>query len=374
MASDILDSILSSKSNVSAGLQKVCNFIGKHGLAVCGPDGKCLVGTPTGLAQVGALKPATELMEKAISGDKQAKGYIARMKQKADAGDPRARGTMGVLDVTAMALRQDQDFGWPQYHGDFATQFMPGFERHDWDTMASPSYEGVDWADNRGEYDEVEFGVTDQNLPSQYVTYGAGAGVTTVIDASGKRRNFKSLAAAKNWVSKNPGSRVVSTMRSQGERPGQARGAAQKTNRQFASQQQIQSAINRVPPTQRQSLVSRIQQQQQVNMQQGMIPGGAMGQPIYPGQPGYPYPQGSQQYGQPFYMPGAQGYAPGYGPQGYGQPMGMYGVNPAVYGGPIASAEDFADDGTFYEEPAPGDVSFDNEGADSTEQTAAAMP
>ena len=104
MSADILDSILNPRARVSTGLQKVIDFVSKNRLAY-DVGGKCVVGTTCGIAHVGALKPATELMQRAMCGDPKAKEWVALFKTKADAGDPWAQKVMGLLDVAAIALR-----------------------------------------------------------------------------------------------------------------------------------------------------------------------------------------------------------------------------------------------------------------------------
>jgi hypothetical protein len=147
---------------------------------------------------------------------------------------------------------------------------------------------------------------------------------TTVIQKNGKPKTFGSLAAAKAWMAKSPGSRLAG----QGGGSAQRKPAAQRP----VNQQQIQQAIQRTPQQNRPALMQGILAQQQQNMQQG-YPFGQ--QQPYGMQT--PYGVQPQQYGSPYGVQQPYGYSsgPGYGDQGY----------PEDYGD-----DSFAEDTTFPDE------------------------
>lgn len=322
MSADILDGILSPKAPVSTGLQKVIDFVSKNRLAY-DVGGKCVVGTTCGIAHVGALKPATELMQRAMAGDKKAKKWIALFKKKADAGDPWAQKVMGLLDVPAMALKEEENIAVGKKKPDP----MVVVRRVDGSTLQ-----------------------LKRSKANKYVKVHPGSKVLG-----------SAATLAKLWVQR-PGQPQRGQPQGDGEtdeygqpvppqrqppqrRPGQPPYAQPQRP---VTQPQIAQAMQRVPPQNRPALMQGILAQQAQNMQQGMF-----GQPGYPY--GYPQPQGYPQQGM-YGQPQGQGIPQYYGPALSQGVPGMF------------AADEAFDDGTFQEEPAPGDVQFADEGADSTEE------
>jgi len=266
MATDLLDVVIGSFwSNVGGGLKSVVKFVGDSGIAKK-VGNKVLVSTTSGAAGIEALGPATQLMEKAIAGDEKAKEMVAALATKAEGGDKLAKNAMGVLDIAAAGLRA------------------------------------------------AEAKKTDG------AAVAVGAGKTTVIRKDGGRKTFNTLAAAKAWMAKNPGSRILSTQRIPGQRPGAAAAVANAAQRpmpqrrpgsRLVNQQQIAQSMQNMTPPQQQVFQQNLLAQQQANIRQGMLQ-----QPY--DQYGYPmgYQSGYPQQQQPYGYQQQSGY-----PAGYAIPM-----------------------------------------------------
>lgn len=171
---------------------------------------------------------------------------------------------------------------------------------------------------------------------------GASAGKTTVIMANGKRKSFKTRAAAEAYVASHPGSLLPGAKR--GQRPGQQRG------RRPATTQNVAQAMNRLPPQQRPQLAGMLQQAQM----QGRAPVAMPGQPAYgtpaywawQQQQGYPYgaqPGQSYGYGVPYGM--QQPYGGMYADEGYLEQSDYYGSDDEELAAAFAADESFPDEG-----------------------------
>jgi len=347
MSADILDSILNPRARVSTGLQKVIDFVSKNRLAY-DVGGKCVVGTTCGIAHVGALKPATELMQRAMCGDPKAKEWVALFKAKADAGDPWAQKVMGLLDVTAIALR-DYECDPVEVGKKKKPEPLVTVTRVDGSTLSMRKSKAHKYLKVHPGSSWKPYGVTQPQRPGQPATQpqvdeygepqvdGPPDATVTVMRADGTTLQLKRYRATK-YVKDHPGSRILAPgqagqpqRRPPQRRPGQPGG-------QLVNQQQIAQSMQGMTPQQQQLFQQNLLAQQQANLQSGMFgpqgyPGGMYGQPM---------PQGIPQYYGPAMAPGRQG---------------------------MFAADEAFDDGTFQEEPAPGDVQFADEGADSTEQT-----
>jgi hypothetical protein len=165
-----------------------------------------------------------------------------------------------------------------------------------------------------------------------------GAGKTTVIQKNGKAKQFSTLAAAKAWVAKNPGSRILGG------------GGAQPQGQGFLSAAQRMQALRRPGMAQAQPIRPQGYPQQQGYGQQGYGQQGygydQYGQQGY-GQQGYPqqgYPQGYG-YQQPQYPPMMQAQPFGYQQSGYGYGQQQYPDFPYYPEAPDGPDDIFPEDG-----------------------------